>query len=60
MSQTQPTVVGRADEVGLLPEGELRDTLVPALDHTADTLGKSATTLRPTASPRTGGGQCTM
>ncbi|GFZ46260.1 hypothetical protein JCM24511_04507 [Saitozyma sp. JCM 24511] len=28
------------DEVGLLPEGELRDTLVPALDHAADTLGK--------------------
>lgn len=30
-------VVGSADQLGLLAERKLRDTLVPALDDTADT-----------------------
>lgn len=31
-------VVGSADQLGLLAERKLRDTLVPALDDTADTV----------------------
>ena len=38
-AKLEPTVsvVGRADQVGLLAEGELRDTLVPTLDDAANT-----------------------
>ena len=38
-AKLEPTVsvVGRADQVGLLAEGELRDTLVPTLNDASDT-----------------------
>jgi hypothetical protein len=34
------TIIWGADEVGLLPERELGDTLVPALDDAADALNE--------------------
>ena len=37
VKETGHTVVGRADQVGLLANRQLRHTLVPALDDAADT-----------------------
>ena len=36
---SEHTVVGRADKLGLLSEGELRNTLIPTSDNSTDTDG---------------------